>query len=460
MTLSAWTFALVTGCVGAAAADDEADAVAIHRVVGTSTIASENAQFRLAALLHRLQYPIMAYAIVSEIADRPTHVKFEETLPWLAKLADELPEPADIIERVGKYDDARIGKLDPSTQSEVRWLLGRYKYRNRQYDTALELFEKVDESSPYSLRARFFAGIANVQLRKSVPAIRSFLSARKGSTRDLADLSIARTYYSSAMTGPSIDQRRLSAAISYWNEIDPSSDLWQSAMFESAWAHFMIGDYSRALGNIVTVKSPFFDTQFPEADILKAITYYVTCRYDDARLVVVSFRERYSPVRERLAAELRGKDDETFYGLLTSARDPLIVHLLADRELVRHRDWVRAIDDERAHLARSTPSFRESALGTNIRDALQLARDVAIRTAGEIVHARLTRALRALDEQLENSSNLLVDIGFAEKPRATPVEMTILDVAPDREHVRWPFVGEYWSDELGTYREVVRSSCQ
>jgi hypothetical protein len=221
----------------------------------------------------------------------------------------------------------------------------------------------------------------------------------------------------------------------------------------------MSGDYSRALGNIVTVKSPFFDTQFPEADVLEAITYYVTCRYDDARLVIAKFRERYSPVRERLAAQLRGKDDAELFGLLSSARDPLVRHLLSDRELLRHGDWVRVIDAESAHLARSTPSFRESALGADIKDNLQLARDVAIRTAGEMVHARLERALRGLDEQLENSTKLLVDIGFAEKAGSTQGEMTILDVVPDREHVRWPFVGEYWSDELGSYRETVTSRC-
>ena len=108
------------------------------------------AQYHLAISLYRLKFYQASYGIFSEIADKPNHLKFNETLLWLAKLATQLPEPADIVERVGKYNDEQIDAFNNPKQRELYWqlnyLLGRYKYRNRQYEEAIRLFEKVDRT--------------------------------------------------------------------------------------------------------------------------------------------------------------------------------------------------------------------------------------------------------------------------------------------------------------------------
>ena len=136
------------------------------------------AQYELAIALYRMKFFQAAYGIFSEIADKPNHLKFNETLLWLAKLATDLPEPADIVERVGKYNDDQIKKFDNQNQRDGYWqlnyLLGRYKYRQRQYDDALRLFALVQPQSKYYVQSQFFSGISNVQLRKSVPAVKSF----------------------------------------------------------------------------------------------------------------------------------------------------------------------------------------------------------------------------------------------------------------------------------------------
>ena len=95
-------------------------------------------QYYLAICLYRLKFYQASYSIFSVIADNKFHLKFGETLLWLAKLATQLPEPADIIERVGKYSDEEVARFDNAQQQELYWtlnyMLGRYKYRNRQYE--------------------------------------------------------------------------------------------------------------------------------------------------------------------------------------------------------------------------------------------------------------------------------------------------------------------------------------
>src|SRR5262249_31658660 len=58
------------------------------------------AQYFLSISLYRMKLYQASYALFGFIADNRNHLKFNETLLWLAKLATQLPEPADIIERV------------------------------------------------------------------------------------------------------------------------------------------------------------------------------------------------------------------------------------------------------------------------------------------------------------------------------------------------------------------------
>lgn len=463
------------------------------------------AQYYLAISLYRLKFYQASYAIFSVIADNSNHLKFKETLLWLAKLATQLPEPADIIERVGKYTDEQIARFDNAQQRDLFWqlnyMLGRYKYRNRQYEDAVRVFQKVDKKSEYYIKAQFFTGISYVQLRKSVPAVKSFERVQKAiedgtaseddaRLNDLASLSMARTYYSASIrldaetNAPTVDAKKLSAAVKYWNDIDVASEYWLDALFEESWAYFMAGDYPRSLGNIHTIESPYFPNSFyPEAQILKAVVYFSNCNYEAATTVVARFNKKYTPIRDQLEAVLKrfkgANQEEPFFKFLKEVHegkadlDPkirgIVENALSDRQLLRNIHYVQVLDDEMARFRKAPPNFRSSALGTQIEDALKLARDLAVRQAGELAMQRYQRNLDEINEHLRNGEKILIDITAAQrnlldekiaKGRVTAAESKIFGVVkPDAEHVRWPFKGEYWRDELGFYRQVVESAC-
>jgi len=98
-------------------------AQALHRVVtgetGDDPGNKQLAEYYLAIALYRLKFYQASYAIFSVVADNPNHLKFKETLLWLAKLATQLPEPADIIERVGKYNDEQVARFDNPQQRDL-----------------------------------------------------------------------------------------------------------------------------------------------------------------------------------------------------------------------------------------------------------------------------------------------------------------------------------------------------
>jgi tetratricopeptide (TPR) repeat protein len=484
-------------------------ALILKRVVDGQTGDDEGnkqiAQYHLAICLYRLQFYQASYGLFSGIADKPNHLKFPDTLLWLSKLATQLPEPADIIERVGKYKSDQVARFNNPQQRDLYWqlnyLLGRYKYRNRNYEEAISLFEKVDKKSKYYVQAEFFTGISFVQLRKSVPAVRSFQKIvtaiedgvegvdDEARMRDLAFLSMARTYYSASVrlddnNTPTIDSNKLSAAVKYWNRVDVASEYWLDALFEQSWAYFMAGDYPHALGNIHTIEAPYFPNSFyPEADILKAVISFTICQYEDATTVVARMKKKYEPIKKQLEAILnrfQGEGSEQqFFTFLKDVRAgkanlskeirPVVENALSDRQLLLNIEYVRVLDEEGERFKKAPASFKSAPIGNDVTDALSLARDVAVRNAGNLARERYQRNLDELNEHLRDASKILIDITAAERNKLDATiqkgqlskddSLTYGVVKPDAEHVLWPFDGEYWRDELGFYRQVVVSKC-
>jgi hypothetical protein len=464
------------------------------------------AQYFLSISLYRMKLYQASYALFGFIADNRNHLKFQETLLWLAKLATQLPEPADIIERVGRYRDTEIAAFNNDKQKDLyyqlNYLLGRYKYRNRQFEEAIRLFNKVEDSSQYYIQAQFFAGTSYVQLKKSVPAVQAFQrieTAARSSVegiededriRDLAFLSMARTYYSASIqldretNAPTVNAQKLSAAVKNWNQIEPSSEYWLQALFEESWAYFMAGQYPKALGNIHTLQSPYFPGAFyPEGEILKAVIYFSNCNYEAATTVVARFNKHYVPIQEELQkvlARFKGEQQaEPFFKFLLSVRDGtadlpaniagIVKESMSDRQLLRGIEYVRVLDEEMARFQQTAPSFRSSPLGNQVSEVLKIARDLAVQDAGDLARSRYQRNLEELAEHLRNGEKILIDITAAQrneldqaiaKEQVTQQESKIFGVVkPDEEHMLWPFDGEYWRDELGFYRQVVESAC-
>jgi tetratricopeptide (TPR) repeat protein len=307
--------------------------------------------------------------------------------------------------------------------------------------------------------------------------------------RDLANLSMARTYYSASIqlgeSGvPRIDEKKLSAAVKYWNLVDVASEYWLDALFEESWAYFMAGDYPHALGNIHTIQSPYFPHSFyPEAEILKAVVAFTLCRYDDAMTYVARFQLKYEPLKKELEAILnryKGEGgEEKFYEFLIQVQEgqsnlgddirPIVEAALSDRELLRNIEYVKVLDAEKKRGEAAPQSFRESPVGAEVDDNVNLARTDAVRRAGELARKRYERNLEELREQLRNGQKILIDITNAQRNKLdTEIQsgqfsaeeaLEFGQITPDEEHVIWPFDGEYWRDELGFYRQVVTALC-
>jgi TolA-binding protein len=464
----------------------------------------QKAEFFLGKTLYHLKYYQSALAVFDAVSVQGRgHLFFDQTLQWLAQLASQLPEPAGIIEKVGRYDLSQIQQFNSGEGKEfygqLLYLLGRSKYSKGEFDQAIQLFEEVPKDSKAYVQAKMFAGITHIRLRQARPAIQSFRSIidaieqgdlktdEEQRVKDLAWLSLARVYYTAANkvdeeTGDrQVDGQFLGAAVDAWSRIDTGSEYWLDALFEGSFAFFLADEFSRALGNIHTIFSPYFENSFyPEALVLKAVVFFYNCQMENASAMVAKFHERYDPVQKELQAKLAEfKDNESFYRFLNQVREGesarlspalrgIIGSALSDRTVLRHLEYVKLLEAEEKRLKGEPMAFQKSAVGARIVQDAALAKSTAVEATGNLARGRYNRLVEELQDYMNQIDAVDLEVATFERGQLSQ-EMQAQAVTGDRaaggkvqvdeEHQVWPFDGEYWRDELGFYRQQVTSQC-
>lgn len=482
-------------------------AVQFQRVVeGETQDAAANvqkAQFFLGKCLYHLRYYQSALAIFDEIGQQGQgHLYFDQTLQWLAQLASQLPEPAGIIEKVGRYGIEQLDQFNTSESAELYnellFIMGRFQYGQGEFEPAIDLFGRVATDSPLYVNAKFFEGIAYIRMRQARPAIASFraiIDAIEGGDvegvededrmRNLAWISLARVFYTAAnRTGDdgetAIDGRLLGQAVEAWNTVDQGSEYWLPALFESSWAFFLADEYARALGNVHTIFSPYFeDSYYPEALVIKAVTFFVNCQIDNAGAMIGLFHERYDPVRQELESLLAGFEDNTqFFEFLGQVRageanlSPavrgIVASALSDRTLLRNVEYVRVLEGEESRLSEAPAEFQNSSLGARILQDVAVAKSFAVDQTGDIARGRYNRLIDELADLTNQIDTVEIEILTYQRGQVAQETQDQLqggqgtaggDVEVDEEHQLWEFNGEYWRDELGYYRQQVSNRC-
>ncbi|MFW6067086.1 MAG: tetratricopeptide repeat protein [Myxococcota bacterium] len=483
-------------------------AIELQKVIDGETNDDEGnkqrAQFFLAKAMFHLKFFQPALANFDEITELGQgHLYFDASLQWLAQLATELPEPAGIIEKVGRYGLDQLEQFDTAENEQLYnhllYLMGRHKYDQGAFEEAIELFTKVEPSSDYYVKAKFFEGITHVRERQARPAIAAFRAIVEGidegdveagdeedRLRNLAWISLARVYYTASnRTDPetgeqTIDGRLLGQAVESWNQVEQGSEYWLDAVFESSWAFFLADEYSRALGNVHTLYSPYFrNAYYPEALVLKAVTFFVNCQMENAEATVYRFHERFDPVKKELDEVLaRFQDNTEFFEFLKRVRTGeadlsprirgIVASALSDRTVLAHLEYARILDAEEERLEQASKAFQDSSAGSRVLQDVAIAKSFAIDETGDLVRGRYERLIRELQDLMNQIDAVDLEVATYQRGQLTQrakEQMTAAaeseggQVEVDEEHQLWPFDGEYWRDELGFYRQQVTNQC-
>ncbi len=484
-------------------------AVQFQRIVqgetGDEPANVQKAQFFLGKCLYHLKFYQAALGVFEEIAMMSTgHIHFRTTMQWLAQLSRELPEPAGIISLVGRYGDSLAALEEfnkPETKplyNELLFLMGRHWYQQGEYTKARDFFLELDRNSEQYTPGVFFAGITYVRERTAQPAAKAFLSIVKKYEGklflsdeeerylNLAWLTLARLYYST---------KHFSSAIAAWGEVPQASEYYLDAVFDESWAYFQTDQLQKALGNIHTIDSPYFAEKFyPEALVLRSVIYFGQCQYDDAQAAVDQFREKYEPIQNELDVALKQfQDNESFFKFLQKLRNmddieeaaegsadkkimgfsvPVLYVIklaLSDRTLLKNLEYVEILEREEKRLAAKDKQFVGSSAGVRIQQDINTAKSVAMDNTGDLARSRYERLLGEIKDLNNQVTRVEIEILKAVRGElemeietgdtATGPTVEVGKIVSDKEHVLWPFTGEFWRDELGFYQQPIVNNC-
>lgn len=116
----------------------------------------ELAQYHLAIALFRTKRFDESQRVFGAIARDRSHLKFRETLLWLAKHEDERPA-SFVVADLASYELADLQPLDNTNQrvlyGQLAYLLGRQRYSEGRTDDAFALFKLVPAESAWSAPA-------------------------------------------------------------------------------------------------------------------------------------------------------------------------------------------------------------------------------------------------------------------------------------------------------------------
>ena len=373
---------------------------------------------------------------------------------------------------------------------------------------ALKAIDRVDDKFALSAQATYLKGLIHFARGEFEPSVKAFrevvrkTNPRGGEVpneklREMAFFSLARVHYQ-------FEQFRY--AIFYYDRVSRDSEAWLDAVFESSWAHFRLGEYEKALGNLVTLQSPFFlDEYYPESSILKAITFYENCRYPEARAFLAEFKQNYggvlgelerlvgapkgeaatggevgaSPAAAKTAEQLfeeltelekkvsEGKDDAARSIALTAR---LLRLALSDKRVAGYREAIAEIDDEKAMLAATPTPFNGGAIHAELMKKLDDRRVELVQGAGTLLRDKLeaersflrdlTSKLLRIEFEIEKMEKEALEASLANQNQTVNLDKYSFTTATDDERLYWPFEGEYWRDELGTYQYTLTKGCR
>ncbi|WP_407931709.1 adventurous gliding motility protein GltC [Citreicoccus inhibens] len=499
----------------------EKSAMAAHELLKDPKLAGlhTEARYVLAKSLYRMGLYHSSLGEFSKIlAVGPSTRFFKSSLEWLFFISRKTKNETVILDEIARYANYEFPE---KFRNEFRYLLARYHFvRGRaldqvgQYADADKSFEEVKRlalsiprTDTFFARAKYLEGlayfrngtrskdaagkrtnndvVASVEAMKEVVRLTRPQAGHVGeqakldqSLRELAFMQLARTHYG-------MQQNRF--AIFYLNKVERGNTQWLESLFEASWANYRIGQYEQALGNLITLSSPFFrEEYFPEALILKAVIYYENCRYRESNLILQDFERTYLPVHDQLDSLVKKNMDASEYytvladvqkknkeGLEKNGTDVILERILrlalTDQDLKKTNDSILELEGEMDLFSNKGDTFKYSELTKELLEGLKGQRTGLISKAGIMAKGKLETELGSLKQLLANGLRIKFETTTKEKEfleeqlkaggRTAIVKKYKFSVAVADDQLYWPYEGEYWRDELGTYQYTLTKGC-
>lgn len=465
-------------------------AIIFHKIItegGENSANVQDAQYYIGQALYKLKLYVSAYQYFSQITQvGPGHRHYDDSLEWFLKIHRELPGDMNSLYSLSTFPE---NMYPHQYKDDLYYYVGQYHYTQGNLTQAIKALSKVSRRTPLLfIKSTFLKGVSYVRKRQiegdpkdMLKAAQSFahaLSFLSGSNlkgpkiekiTDMLLITMARVFYSNG---------EYKKAMKYYNSISQNSSYWLDSLFELSWNYYQMRQYPHALGNLETLRSPYFSQQYyPEAFVLKAVILFMNCHYADAITEINrSYKEYWDVLQELRRVLKKYKEPAPFYRYLAristhGAKYSIKVKrifnaALADKKVRRNFEYVMRVNSEYKKLrALSSDPVAKRLVQILLPDIVAF-RELSTEKAGRLARDRMKRVYKDLRHILAEALKVRFECNNAMagklsgKLKSVQVKSAKKVFKLDNEHRRWPFDGEYWKDELGSYYYPIRSYCK
>jgi tetratricopeptide (TPR) repeat protein len=419
------------------------------------------------------------------------HPAFVPAFNGLRNCAKRIAYNPVTLEGLTKYF---VGDKKTKFQNSYHYFVGKFFFDYNRNEEAKTYLDKVTSKGSDYADAQYLRGLIGVaeaeynkddetsygRLARVTPYFQRAVTAGEvsGAFRiaHLAYLALARIAY----TVGAYD-----VAIFYYRKIPYDSTSYVNALHESGWSYFLKGDSRRGLGIFHTLEGPDWEGEFlPDVHLLEATVFMNNCHFEYAHAALkridtgflalknplTKFMTEYAdpqalykafvlkqgkagvnlPVRLRQAVI----SNPEFYDLYTSVTQ-------YRREVVRVERVGQTLgSDLSARLLQTVEAQKLNgaiALGLKINQILQTLSDELDELEVKKTEIQIEIDSTAADE-LEKSIEQTYQ-GKSELQQSASAEATASIFVGDL-YVTWPFEGEFWADEINSYRSDVKEVCK
>lgn len=433
-------------------------------------------------------YHSAQYYFTEVLKKGPANPYFKYALPKLVAITKFTGDQSDLARIVSKIPPEEFPR---QARNQLYYLLGVRLYEQDKLTEARKAFAEVSEKSDLYVRAKYLEGVIFNKQQKLKSAVKAFTEVAKADLeaqtqqeleemdrlRDLSLLNIARIYY--GLT-------KYDEAKKYYEAVRRTSRYWPESLFEGAWTNFMLSDLNYSLGQLLTLNSPFYneDEFVPEAQILRALTYFNLCEYGEVDRVLTRFNTRYVPINQEMkdvltqysseeGKKLADQAFDRYFGGKSDRKDTVLprsmfTRLLRNQELAGLVTHLELMERERTLIGQQKTQWKDG-VGEELNRILAQDRERLARRAGLVMLQEMATVSKHVGDLIGQADIIKFEVvdaqraGYVYKAQNSDLQDSStkyeIDFATSPDRIYWPFNGEFWKDELGFYYYTEQGSC-
>jgi hypothetical protein len=409
------------------------------------------AQYFLARCLIDLNLRHAGAVYLAKVAhERSNPQVLPKTLEAL-KVLTQVPHDEVLVDEqiFGSLD---LGFLPDSVSDYANYQQGLVDLRVGNERWARTHFVKLDDAGVEASRAKFALLVTRLRNARGVvddQVIDDFLELSKDEkltmeARNEARLAVARLRY---------EKKDYEGALKAYDMVQlPSLDPGRATLYlEEAWTRYNLGQLRATIGLLTTLDAPSFRDEFlPDKYILRALVFRDLCQYLPAKRAAKELTRRFSDSLEAI----RERDDLTQDFRLRRAAN-------SHGATKRAARFLESLNLEGEQLGRHAGGFAD-----RLYKHLQKVYDLAHAEAERLYQQRLQDAVREEADKLlradEQVRLMEYEVGlklYERVKRGAKLVQPEKQAALTSAQIAFKFTGEYWNDELRSYRVNIPSRC-